>query len=80
MGPFPVLLPPSQVYQVTFPLPDPPSTSGGNRPAASSYAPSPDLFSSLFPFHFIIDRDCRLQQVSVLTMTTLARVKGLVSR
>lgn len=29
------------------------------------YAPTPDLFYQMFPFHFILDRECRLLQVSM---------------
>ena len=58
---------PPQVHQLTWPLQGAPAPKQPPPPAPSAaYAPSADLFHSLFPFHFILDRDCCLSQVIYL--------------
>ena len=53
-------------YQLTFPIDG--RCKADSREVARirqshSYTPSPELFSTLFPFHFILDKACRLKQV-----------------
>ena len=72
-----------EVYHVTFPVQ---SETGGtlaccetylsekqqlrSQADACAYAPSPALFYQMFPFHFLLDRDCHLIQVSVAVTQT----------
>ena len=54
------------IYQLTFPLDGKGKADSrelAHIKASQSYSPSPELFSSLFPFHFILDEACRLKQV-----------------
>ena len=37
--------------------------------SATTYTPTPALFYRLFPFHFILDKDCKLLQVIDYCMT-----------
>ena len=58
-----------EVYQLTFPKQE--LTFSGARTkllaeaATTTYAPAPELFYRMFPFHFILDQDCCLLQVIV---------------
>ena len=53
-----------QVYQLIFPLQSQgPILSASDTPSKALYAPSSDLFFTLFPFHFILDLSCKLIQV-----------------
>ena len=55
-----------EVYLLTFPRQEVCFTEARQqlhlRATRSAYAPSPTLFYRMFPFHFILDRDCRLLQ------------------
>ena len=56
-----------EVYLLTFPRQELGFIEARERLSAkaalSAYAPSAPLFYRMFPFHFILDRECRLMQV-----------------
>ncbi len=66
---------PAQVYCLTYP-PDSRCFLGDDQLQGSLpcriYAPSPSLFYRMFPFHFVMDRDCRLLQVNLLQVHGVA--------